>query len=385
MQFLERMGSFMLTRKNTKQLKGMAVLLMLTHHLFTFPDRVPFGLNLTNNIILNETIISLIGKFGQICVPIFMFLGGYGLYASCVSKEKDEIRNDLVNKIINLYKSYWKVFLIFVPIGILFFSKQPHFSNADFGSSFYNISGYKIISTFLGIESCFNYEWWFFKSYLFALFEGFIFLELFLKNKNRYLEIVCVILWYITISSFLQSIISLNNLSNLVNNFWYSNLFSISSYSVLFFMGIIFSKYDIFQYWNDFIENLAIVEKIVIALFVLSFCLYIKSTIITSNLDILLVPIVCFTTLMLINSISILSKILFFIGKNSTNMWLTHTFYCYYFYPFVKIVYGSRNALVAFITLVILSLITSILIDIFWKYISKLYNQIHMFLLSKGY
>ncbi|WP_270595131.1 hypothetical protein, partial [Faecalibacillus faecis] len=79
------------------------------------------------------------------------------------------------------------------------------------------------------------------------------------------------------------------------------------------------------------------------------------------------------------------SKILFFIGKNSTNMWLTHTFYCYYFYPFVKIVYGSRNALVAFITLVILSLITSILIDIFWKYISKLYNQIHMFLLSKGY
>lgn len=51
MQFLERMGSFMLTRKNTKQLKGMAVLLMLTHHLFTFPDRVPFGLNLTNYII----------------------------------------------------------------------------------------------------------------------------------------------------------------------------------------------------------------------------------------------------------------------------------------------------------------------------------------------
>lgn len=29
----------MLSRINTKQLKGLAVLLMLAHHLFTFPDR----------------------------------------------------------------------------------------------------------------------------------------------------------------------------------------------------------------------------------------------------------------------------------------------------------------------------------------------------------
>lgn len=307
----------MLTRINTKQLKGLAILLMLVHHLFAFSERVPFGLKLNNNIIMNDIIINFIGNFGKICVPIFMFLGGYGLYKSCVYYENNEIkiRNTLVTKIFNLYKCYWKVFLIFIPIGILFFSKQPHFSNADFGSSFSDISGYKIISTFLGIESYFNYEWWFFKSYLFALFEGFIFLELFKNNKNKYLEIVCVILWYIAISSVLPSIISLNNLNDLANNFWYSNLFKISPYSVLFFIGIIFSKYDIFQHWNNFIKNLAIVEKVVIALLVLAFCLYVRCIIITIDLDILLVPIVCFTTLMLINSISILSKILFFIGK----------------------------------------------------------------------
>lgn len=33
----------MLSRINTKQLKGLAVLLMLAHHLFTFPDRWPSG------------------------------------------------------------------------------------------------------------------------------------------------------------------------------------------------------------------------------------------------------------------------------------------------------------------------------------------------------
>ena len=68
----------MLTRENTKQLKGLAILLMLVHHLFAFYDRIPFGLELTHNFILNETIISLIGKFGQMCVPIFMFLGEIG-------------------------------------------------------------------------------------------------------------------------------------------------------------------------------------------------------------------------------------------------------------------------------------------------------------------
>lgn len=155
------------------------------------------------------------------------------------------------------------------------------------------------------------------------------------------------------------------------------------SYS--FFIGIIFSKYDIFQHWNSFIKNLASVEKVVKALLVLAFCIYVRCIIGIIDLDILLVPIVCFTTLMLINSISILSKMLFFIGKNSTNMWLTQSFYCYYFYPFVKIVYGLRNALVVFITLVIFSLITSILIDLLWKYIFKLYHKVHIFLLNKGY
>ena len=35
----------MLTRTNTKQLKDVAILLMLAHHLFTFPDRISYGLS----------------------------------------------------------------------------------------------------------------------------------------------------------------------------------------------------------------------------------------------------------------------------------------------------------------------------------------------------
>lgn len=41
----------MLTRENTKQLKGFAVLLMLAHHLFAFSDRIPYGFDFSRNIL----------------------------------------------------------------------------------------------------------------------------------------------------------------------------------------------------------------------------------------------------------------------------------------------------------------------------------------------
>ena len=119
----------MLTRENTKQLKGFAVLLMLAHHLFAFSDRIPYGFDFSRNIFLSNTLTSFIGVFGKICVPIFMFLGGYGLYASCVYKEDNEnkIKNKFIIKIVNLYKCYWKVFIIFVPLCILFFQNNHNF------------------------------------------------------------------------------------------------------------------------------------------------------------------------------------------------------------------------------------------------------------------
>ena len=148
---------------------------------------------------------------------------------------------------------------------------------------------------------------------------------------------------------------------------------------------VLFSKYDIFSRFYKIIKDLSHIESIVISFITFVLCFYVKAIINNNDLDILIVPIVCFSVIVMINHFSLLAKGLLLLGNNSTNMWLTHSFYCYYFYPFVKIVYGSRNALIAFITLVVLSLITSFLIDLSWKYVSKLYNQIHIFLLNKGY
>lgn len=119
----------MLTRTNTKQLKAVAILLMLAHHFFTFPERIPYNLSPATSILISNTeLTQCIGLFGKICVSIFMFLGGYGLYASSVSNNDGthNPKNSLSTHIVRLYTAYWKVFLIFIPIGFLFSISSPN-------------------------------------------------------------------------------------------------------------------------------------------------------------------------------------------------------------------------------------------------------------------
>ena len=56
------------------------------------------------------------------------------------------------------------------------------------------------------------------------------------------------------------------------------------------------------------------------------------------------------------------------LGKQSTNMWLTHTFFCYYFYPAVKIVVVyPKYAILSLIVFVAFTYVASVLLDLFWK------------------
>lgn len=117
-EMLRQTGAF-LSKERSNQIKGIAILLMLVHHLLAFPDRIPYGANICTNIYISDIELTVaIGKFGKICVSIFMFLGGYGLFFKGISK------NMVLRHIIKLYQSLWKVLFVFVPIGYMFFSNQ---------------------------------------------------------------------------------------------------------------------------------------------------------------------------------------------------------------------------------------------------------------------
>lgn len=63
----------------TSQMKAIAFLMMLAHHLWREPE---FGLF---EPVPCANMLLLIGLLSKICVGIFMFLSGYGLMASSCS------------------------------------------------------------------------------------------------------------------------------------------------------------------------------------------------------------------------------------------------------------------------------------------------------------
>lgn len=70
------------TRTDTKVIKGVAVLLMLMHHLFYFPDNRPYSMPEVRQTLPNfmgQGLETMLGIFGVICVPIFFFLAGVRL------------------------------------------------------------------------------------------------------------------------------------------------------------------------------------------------------------------------------------------------------------------------------------------------------------------
>ena len=91
------------TKQDTKIIKGAAICFMLFHHLFAFPERVTEG-TFVSLWYFNETNLAVcLGAFGRICVPIFTFLSGYGIYRS--SLKSGDCSALAVRHIRSLYKN----------------------------------------------------------------------------------------------------------------------------------------------------------------------------------------------------------------------------------------------------------------------------------------
>ena len=110
------MEAYKFTKDDTKLMKGFAILLMLAHHLWGFPDRLVSELPMTSITARGMEFAGYLGGYGKICVSLFLFLGGMGTYIWY-----EQNKTDWFGKIQKLYLSYWKVFFIFVPAG--FFMK----------------------------------------------------------------------------------------------------------------------------------------------------------------------------------------------------------------------------------------------------------------------
>lgn len=282
----------MFTRDNTKEIKAIAIIYMLMHHLYRFPEKVPFGMNLATGAKISEMEFTmLLGTIGQACVAMFMFLGGYGLYKA-LEKEPCGV---VTSRIISLYQNYWKVFFIVVPIGFLFFAKQEQYcETAEQCFRFSVFSGKDFIASALGLSCTYNSEWWFFKVYLFAILTGAIFISLFKKCDNVYIEIFAVIIIQISAALFFPSIRDTFDVDMWNPNLWLTNMFCMNEATPLFFMGTVFAKYDILEQWKRLMDKLKKCGIIVVSMIGMLLCAYSRAFIVHGGFDLVLIPVYIF-------------------------------------------------------------------------------------------
>ena len=356
---------------DTRIMKAIAICCMLMHHLWSFPARVADKPLENFFTIFGMPSTLYLGFFGKICVPMFFFFGGYGVYKRTLGK-----KYDVVSRLKKLYFAYWKVFVIFIPIGFIFFSNQANYCGEPFlCNRFAKFATKELISNFLGFTSTYCREWWFLISYAFALV-CFPFVRAIIDRFSTWANIFIAIVVTILITNIFPGISKSPNLGVLGTNFLYIKFFcQIAPYAACFWMGAVVARNGLLDRLNDSMKANGLLNPIVDIL-TWVFIVFLRQSEIGDKFDIFYIPVLTVTGLDLIRRIKFVRSGFVHLGKQSTNMWLIHPFCCYYFGALAKIVSAPRNAVLSLLVLIAMTYALSVLVSLFWAGLGLAYGKV---------
>ncbi|MGL5577308.1 MAG: acyltransferase family protein [Sarcina sp.] len=296
----------------SKVIKVLAVFMMVFLHIFGHPNRIENVSYETLFIIAGIPVEQLLTYFMGICVSIFLFLSGYGLYQKYGKEFK--LKNALTT-VKGLYKIYLVIFIIFVGIGHLIGKYQFNFK--------------ELILNLLTISSSYNGEWWFLNLYILLIITyplGCKLIEKLSLKQSLLVILVVNILGMMLIKGSLML-----GISNII-----LNLFStLLSRQVMFYLGVLVAKYGIFDKWIEKLKfskaSSYIILCVVTALLIFKIDLPIIDQFIYMALEFAFI----FMLVIIVSEKSVLLRL----AKHTTNIWLIHSFFCYHlfqelpFYP----------------------------------------------------
>lgn len=154
--------------------------------------------------------------------------------------------------------------------------------------------------------------------------------------------------------------------------FLYKELMRILSLQVVFWIGYISCKFNLY----GFLKNKLIKCKLDGKLFYIMICLILiilRGKISTSTLfDFIIAPIFIFASVNIIYDTRF-EGVFKYLGRHSTNMWLTHSFFCYTY--FQGITYAPKISLVILVWLIILSVFSSYIVNYIMKLTRSIYKR----------
>lgn len=328
-------GEAFLSKKESIMLQGFAVSLMVWHHLFGFPERVnvPYVL-VFDSLFHIETLASY---FGRICIAVFAFCSGYGMekkaHASGCTDPHSIWKNygSSVRHLLKFFCRFWLVFVTFIPIGFLL--------------GIYLVHPETILKSLLGQSYVYNAEWWYIGHYikLMILFPLVSFVFMWMDSKNKILTHIVVLL-------------GLTFLLFVPQGSPWSSSFLVFLY---FIEGMYFARSAWYELGNKILKKDWIRLLIGTVLIMVVFLLRTLGT-----ADYYLVPILVFGFVLLMKNAfagKYLGNIFLFIGKYSTYIWLTHTFFAYYY--FQNLTYAPRYSWLIAIWCIFLCIASGVILE----------------------
>ena len=321
-----------ISREESVMMQGMAVMLMVFHHLFAFPERIAYApvMILDFSFLHCETILSY---YGRICISLFAFLTGYGMivrekvgeYASLVSGYRCA-----VSRLVKFFLRYWLVYLVWVPLG--------------YGLGVYSFGLTPFLKGLFGLDCSYNQEWWYVAEYAKLLLCFPVVVWLFRKSGRMKLGVMAVMGAAAAIG--------------IAQNNTFAHVFSYA------LSGMAIAEYGVFERLNERLYSCGSWIRLICML--LGLGILFSRMLVASGVkqDALFAPVWIWTWMTLLNmSVATwpLKYLLGLVGRYSTYIYLTHTFFAYYY--FQRICFLPRYSWLVFVFCIASSMISGFVLE----------------------
>ncbi len=330
---IDGMEKVTFTLKSTEASKGIALVLLLWHHLFCYKQ---YG-----------TIIYGTAIMARVCIPMFLILSGYGLTESI--KNNISLLNFYKKRLSNIYANYWLINLLFVPVGVVFF-------NRSLQNVFESYPYIKYATQLTGLHRYFYSEYgvnptWYYLSVIIPLVILYPFIYVLVRKFRGYFLAFTLL---IAIGSPIVQIVQLQ------------------FYLLPFVLGVYLSCTNGFCCAKSFYSQFGRGRRYLVLIGVMTIVVafrcsipFMFSTSIYHRLLAIADPVLGFMIISLVfemtQDIRLLEKLLSFLGRHLFNIFLFHTFiYLYYWNTFV---YSFGNSLIILFVFLVICLLISMLIE----------------------
>ena len=308
----------------TNASKGMALMLILWHHLFY--EKPESGWLVFQTALL-----------AKVCVGIYVVLSGYGL-AESIKKKGLDLGAFYKRRLLKLYMNYWLIALIFVPIGVWFMGRSL---TSVYGE--HVMQGFMLqmlgLHMFTWVSYGYNATWWF-MSLIIVLYAIFPLVDALTKKFHLWFVAFTAVLLFVPIP--------------LVNDWIFP-----------FTVGVYLSQNNGFVKMATWLDGQGKKRFIILAIATLFVAWYRQNGYLFNSVradTFFAILLILWTTEWIVVS-SWAKRAFEFVGVHSFNIFLFHTFIYYYYFP--EFIYAFKNPVLIFAALLGICLVISVGIEAF--------------------